>query len=144
MVEARDDLTGYPEATIVTSTKSAPVAAFVRNQILLRWGWPMVVLVNGGSEFEGDLIALLENLGIKRVVISPYNSRANGLNERRHFSIASALAKLCKGKTVGWQKWLPYVLHADRTSVRESHGKTSFFLAHGFNPTSEFEVDHPS
>ena len=144
VVEARDDLTGYPEATIVTSTKSAPVAAFVRKQILLRWGWPMVVLVDGGSEFEGDLVALLENLGIKRVVISPYNSRANGLNERGHFSIASALAKLCKGKTVGWQKWLPYVLHADRTSVRESHGKTSFFLAHGFNPTSEFEVDHPS
>jgi len=102
MVEARDDLTGYPKATIVTLTKLAPVAAFVRKQILLRWGWLIVVLVNGGSEFEGDLVTLLENLRIKRVVISPYNSRANSLNERGHFSITLALAKLCKGKTVGW------------------------------------------
>ena len=60
----------------------------------------MVVLVNGGSEFEEDLITLLKNLRIKRVVISPYNLRANSLNERGYFSIALALAKLYKGKIV--------------------------------------------
>ena len=60
----------------------------------------MVVLVNGGSKFEGDLIVLLKNLRIRRVVISPYNLRANSLNERGYFSIALALAKLYKGKTV--------------------------------------------
>jgi len=60
----------------------------------------MVVLVNGGSEFEGDLITLLKNFRIKRVVISPYNLRANSLNERGYFSITLILAKLYKGKIV--------------------------------------------
>jgi hypothetical protein len=143
VIEARDDLTGYIKATIVTLIKLTLIAAFVRKQILLRWGWLIIVLINSGGEFKGSLIELLKNLGIRRVVISPYNSRANGLNERGYFSIALALAKLYKGKTVRWQKWLPYVLHADRTSVRESHSKSPFFLAYGFNPTSEFKVDHP-
>jgi len=62
----------------------------------------MVVLVNSGSEFEGDLVTLFKNLRIKRVVISPYNLKANGLNEKGHFSIALVLAKLCKGKIVRW------------------------------------------
>jgi len=60
----------------------------------------MVVLVNSGSEFEEDLITLLKNLGIKRVIISPYNLKANSLNERGYFSIALALTKLCKGKII--------------------------------------------
>ena len=60
----------------------------------------MVVLVNGGSEFEEDLITLLKNLRIKRVVISPYNLRANGLNEKGYFSITLVLTKLYKGKIV--------------------------------------------
>ena len=62
----------------------------------------MVVLVNGGSEFEGDLITLLKNLRIKRVVISPYNLRANSLNKRGYFSITLIFAKLYKGKIVRW------------------------------------------
>ena len=43
---------------------------------------------------------LFKNLRIRRVVISLYNSRANSLGERGYFSIASALAKLYKEKTV--------------------------------------------
>jgi len=62
----------------------------------------MVVLVNSGSEFEGDLVTLLKNFRIKRVIISPYNLRANSLNERGYFSIALVLTKLCKGKIVRW------------------------------------------
>jgi len=60
----------------------------------------MVVLVNSGSKFEGDLVTLFKNLRIKRVIISPYNLRANGLNEKGHFSIALVLTKLYKGKIV--------------------------------------------
>jgi len=60
----------------------------------------MVVLVNSGSEFEGDLVTLLKNLGIKRVVISPYNLKVNSLNERGYFSITLVFAKLYKGKIV--------------------------------------------
>jgi hypothetical protein len=35
--------------------------------------------------------------GIKRVVISPYNVKANGIIERGHKPIINALAKIIKG-----------------------------------------------
>ena len=37
------------------------------------------------------------NYGIKRVVISPYNIKANGMIERGYKSIINALAKIIKG-----------------------------------------------
>jgi hypothetical protein len=35
--------------------------------------------------------------GIKRVIISPYNVKANGIIERGHKSIINALVKMTKG-----------------------------------------------
>jgi hypothetical protein len=43
------------------------------------------------------------NYGIKRVVISPYNAKANGIIEKNHKPVINALTKITKG---GISKWI--------------------------------------
>jgi hypothetical protein len=47
---------------------------------------------------------------IKRVVISPYNVKANGMIERDHKSVINALAKITKGGIGKWVRNLHIVL----------------------------------
>lgn len=143
-VEARDDLTGYPEACLSGDRTAAKVFDFIYENILSRWGWPLLVTIDGGSEFKGEVKEGLEAMRIKRVNISPYNSRANGQVEAGHFTIASALAKLDTGQKGGLNMKLAAVLYADRTTTRASHGMTPFWLAHGYDPISPIEIDVPS
>ena len=118
LLEARDDLTGFVEIKILPDRKAILVRRFLEYDIFLRWGLPLCVVVDGGSEFKKEVIEILRQLKIQRVVISPYNSRANGINEQGYIPIATALAKITKGIGKGWRALLPYVRHADRTNPR--------------------------
>ena len=143
-MEARDDLTGFVEAEILAAKTAAAAESFIKRHILLRWGIPYCVVVDGGSEFKGECEAILNRLSIHRVVISPYNSRANGVNEVGHIPIAAALAKMIARTGKRWKTYLLYVLHADRTTVRGTLGKSPFFLVHNYDPVSPVENDVPS
>jgi hypothetical protein len=65
---------------------------------------------------------------IKRVVISPYNVKANGMIERGHKSIIDALAKMTKGGIDKWVRNLHTVLWVDKIIIRKSTGYTPFYL----------------
>ena len=71
--------------------------SFLRRQIFLRYGLPITVVVDGGSEFKKEVVEILKRLEVDRVSISPYNSRANGVNEAGYILIAVALAKITNG-----------------------------------------------
>ena len=143
-IEARDDLSGYPEARVTRIRSAQRIMDFIEDHILWKWGWPLSVTVDGGSEFKKEVIEGLKERRIQRVTISSYNSRANGQNENGHFRIASALAKFdlnCKG---GLDRKVQAVLMAERTTLKASHGMTPFYLSHGFDPISPIELDLPS
>ena len=145
LIEARDDLTGFVEASILPDKSSASVRRFLQNDIFLRWGLPLCIVVDGGSEFKGEVKSILWQLKVQRVVISPYNSRANGINEQGHIPIATSLAKYTNGTGKYWRDFLPYVLHADRTTVRGPlQGRSPFSMIHNYEPISPIENDVPS
>ena len=144
LIEARDDLTNFLVARILSNTKSATVAHFFLHEIILQYGLPVEVLVDGGSELKGEVDALLGSFNIKRIEISPYNSRANGINEAGHFPLAQGLAKLVQTTKKDAYDLIDHLVWADRTSVRQSHGFTPFYLLHGFHPVSEIELDVPT
>ncbi|ORY56599.1 uncharacterized protein BCR38DRAFT_355580 [Pseudomassariella vexata] len=84
---------------------------------------------------------ILAKLNIQQITTSPYNARANGINESGHISIASSLAKMTDGTGKSWRSLLPAVLFADRTSIRSTTGKTPFRLVHGYDPITPIEMD---
>ena len=102
------------------------------------------MVIDGGSEFKKEVVQILKNLQIPRVTISPYNSRANRVNEVGHISIAASLAKATGGTGKGWKTLLPYVLFADRTTVRVIYGTLPFVLTHNYEPLGPIENDVPT
>jgi len=85
------------------------------------------LVVDRGPENRGVAAAFTKKYGIERVQISAYNSKANRMIERGHKSITEALAKMSRGRG-HWQRHLPAVLLADRTSVYGPTGVTPFSL----------------
>ncbi|AEO63298.1 uncharacterized protein THITE_2042389, partial [Thermothielavioides terrestris NRRL 8126] len=57
-------------------------------------GYPIVVVVDGGSKFKGEVKEILYKLGIKRVIILLYNSYINGVNEASYIPIATLFIKM--------------------------------------------------
>jgi hypothetical protein len=53
--------------------------------------------VDEGLENKNVVEQLAANYGIKRVVISAYNFKANGMIERGHLSIVNTFAKMIDG-----------------------------------------------
>jgi hypothetical protein len=43
-----------------------------------------------------------------------------------------------------WQEWLPYALHAYRTTIRTSTGATPYSLVYGMEAVMPLEVEIPS
>lgn len=133
LISARCDLSGWIEARAVWHGTSSEVALFVQEDIVHRHGLPIVVVVDGGSEFKGELTNLLENLGVYRVVTSAYHPQANGMIENGHKSVLNGLAKGLKDQdsTDTWERHLSAVLWADRITAKRTTGESPFMLVYG-------------
>ena len=82
----------------------------------------------------------MKRYGIPQIRISPYNSQANGVVERGHFTIREALVKACEGDLTKWPKLLPHAVFADRITVRRATGLSPFYLLHGIHPVLPFDL----
>jgi hypothetical protein len=144
LAEARCDLTGWVEAEPITAINARKMLRFLRDKVIFRFGTPLVVVVDGGSENKSVLASLCRRLGVKRVVISAYNPRANGIVEQGHLPLISSIVKMLNGSSQNWVEILPLVLFADRITVRASTGQTPFFLVHGYIPILPIETRYPT
>lgn len=92
----------------------------------------------------GQFAQYLSTIRVKKIIISAYNPRANSVAKHSHFTIVSAIRKMLNGNVTGQVRILPYALFANRTSLRRSHGKSPFYLLHGFKPIIPIETTIPT
>jgi hypothetical protein len=100
--------------------------------------------VDGGPENKDVVEQLAADYGIKRVIISVYNFKANGIIERGYLPIVNAFAKITDGGEGNWVQNLHAVLWADRTTVRKSTGYTPFYLNINNEPILPIELNIPT
>jgi hypothetical protein len=129
---AREDVSGWVEARALKDNDSASIARFLWEEVITKHGIFGRLICDGGPEnkkWVKDLVALY---GVDRIVVSAYNPHANGMVERGHKPIVDSLSKLTNGGHGSWSDLLHLVLWADRTTVRQSTGKTPFELLYGY------------
>ena len=131
LVVCRDDLSGWVEARALSAVNAQSVAKFIWEDVICRHGVFGRMVVDGGGEFKGEVIEILQKYGISCVKISAYNSKANGVAEGGHKPLINALMKLSEGGVKKWTRYLHAVLFADRTSVHGPSGHTPFYLVYG-------------
>jgi hypothetical protein len=68
------------------------------------------LVINESPENKDLIMQFVTDYGIKRIVISPYNIKTNGIIERDHKPVINALAKIIKGGISKWVRNLHAVL----------------------------------
>lgn len=141
LLEARCDMTGWIEAMPCKALTAANVRKFIR-RIIYRYGMPLKIVTDNGSELAKGIPDELDDLGITMAKISAYNSKSNGLIEVGHVSMVNYFKKL--GRLGKWVGLLDQALLADRSAIRGSHGCSPFWLLHGWEPILPMEVKVPT
>lgn len=140
VVHARCALSGYPEVRKLRAEKGTTVGTFIFEELLCRWGAIAEIITDNGPAMLQGLEFLRKRYGINHIKISPYNSRANGVIERRHRDVRDSLVKACKPDLSDWPQVLPSILWADRATVIRGVGYSPFQMVTGVEPRIPLDI----
>jgi hypothetical protein len=140
IMAARDDLTGVCEAQALKSCTARTLSTFFWKYIYCRYGVPLQVTTDNGSEVKAGFGELMKRMSVPHVKISPYNKHANGVVERGHFTLREALVKACRGRITHWPDLLAEVVFADRVTVSKVTGFSPYQLLHATDPILPFDL----
>ena len=108
------------------------VADLLVDNIILRFGMPLVIHSDQGREFENGLMkSLCTLLGCTNTRTAPYHPESDGMIERFNRTCLMMLSMFVNDRRDIWHELLPFVMHAYRTIVHESTGYSPFRLMMG-------------
>ena len=125
-----DRYTRWPEAIPMVDATAESCASALLSGWIARFGVPMTITSDQGQQFESHLWKALMNLLVtKRNRTTAYHPQANGLVERFHRHLKSALkARLTNSN---WVEELPIVLLGIRTTLKDDLSCTSAEMVYG-------------
>lgn len=111
-----DRFSRSPEAIPLKETSAHAVARAFHDNWIFRFGAPAVITSDQGAQFESQLFkALLSLVGTQRIRTTAYHPASNGMVERWHRSLKTAL--MCHADSQ-WTRTLSTVLLGLRTHLR--------------------------
>jgi hypothetical protein len=140
LAQGRCSISGWPEWRMFTNETAAALGNFVFEEVLCRWGAVVEIVTDNGSAWVKAIEWLSKRYGINHIKVSGYNSRANGIVERRHYDVREAISKACEGDLQLWTERVFYVFWAERVSIQKSTGYSPYYLAHGVEPLFPFDI----
>ncbi|TFY53807.1 hypothetical protein EVJ58_g9240 [Rhodofomes roseus] len=140
LVQARCSMSSYPEWRKLRTETAITLAKFIYEDILCRWGAVSEIVTDNGTAFLAAMKELEKRYGIRHIKISPYNSRANGIVERRHTDVREAAMKICGGNEAKWPSVIDAVFWAERVSIQKSTGMSPYRIVHGVEPLLPFDL----
>ena len=140
IVAATDDLSAAGEGRALSNNTATLIGKFLWEEILCRYGAVGQITTDNGPEVQAAVTHLMNRWHIPKITISPYNSKANGVVERRHFIIREAIVKSCEGDTSRWPDYVHQAFFADRVTIRRATGMSPFYLLYGVQPVLPFDL----
>ena len=133
-------LLSWPEWWPLGKENKKTLGDFIFEEILCRWGGIAEIVTGNGPAFVAATGYLSEKYGIHHIKISPYNSQANGLVERKHFDIHESIMKACNNDHTKWFLMVPVVFWADCVTICQLTGYSPFFIAHGVEAVLPLDI----
>src|SRR6267154_1985884 len=140
IVQTHCALTAYPKFRLLRTESAQTIAAFIFEDILCRWGPITELVTDNGSAYVAALDLLASRYHVTHIRISPYNSQANGIVERRHYDVREAIMKSSEGDESCWFKHAHSVFWAERITILKSTGLSPYFMVHGIEPLFPFDL----
>lgn len=111
-----DRFSRWPEAIQMQNMTAVTVANEVFKHWISRFGSPITIISDQGTQFESALFQALTHLvGAQKTRTTAYHPQSNDIVERMHRTLKAAL--MCSSKP--WLDILPTVLLGLRTSLKE-------------------------
>ena len=127
-----DYFSKWTEAFPMKNKCADTVADILVENIILRFGMPLVIHSDQGREFENGLMkSLCALLGCTKTRTAPYHPESDGMIERFNWTCLMMLSMFVNDRRDNWHELLPFIMHAYRTSVHESTGYSPFRLMMG-------------
>lgn len=124
-----DRYSRWPEVIPIENIETTTIAqAFLLN-LIARLGSLLRITTDSGSQFKSNLFQELNKLlGTKHLKTTAYHPSANGMVERLHRQLKTALK--CHGNE-NWMQTLPFVLLGIRAAFRDDLKSTTADLVYG-------------
>ena len=125
-----DRFTRWPEAIPLSDISAESCARALVNHWISRFGLPSEISSDRGAQFTSKLWQTMATLlGMQHIHTTAYHPQANGLVERFHRHMKSALRARLTGPR--WCDELPWVLLGIRTAPKEDLHSSSAELVYG-------------
>jgi hypothetical protein len=140
IVQARCSLSSYPEHRNLHKENRSTIGAFIFKEILCHWGALEGIVTDNSPASIEALNWLAEQYGIHHIRISPYNSQANRIVERRHLDVREVIMKVCNGEERKWPTATHTIFWAERITTHKALGNSTYDIAHGIEPLLPFDL----
>ena len=139
-----DCFSRWTEACPLPDKTAHSVADAFFNQVVCRFGMPIVIHSDQGQEFENKIMQELSILcGSHKTRTTPYHPESDGLVERFNRTLLMMLAMFASKNREDWDDLLPAVMMAYRSSVHESTGFSPYRLMFGEECTLPMDIGLP-
>jgi transposase InsO family protein len=98
---------------MLRAENACSLATFIFEDILCWWGAIEELVTDNGPAFVQAAEHLSAKYKINHIKISPYNSQANRIVERRHLDVREALVKASEDEEQHWPTAAPAVFWAE-------------------------------
>ena len=120
-----DYFTKWTEAYAIPNQEATTVATKLTEEFICRYGVPLQLHSDQGRNFESNLFQeVCRILGIEKSRTTALHPQSDGMIERFNRTLEAMLAMFVSDNQRDWDRCLPYVMMAYRTSVHETTGCT--------------------
>ena len=140
-----DHFTRYVQAFVTNNHTAHTTARVLYNNFFSVFGFPQKLMLDQGTEFTGDMIAVMcKLLGIEKIRTMPYHPQTNGSAERVHQTLQRMIGKLDPEKCRKWPKHIGSVLIAYNATQSQVTGYSPYFLMFGRRPWLPVDLLFPT
>lgn len=130
LVTIIDRCSRWPEAVPVSDISAETVARVIYDNWITRFGCPLRITTDQGRQFESTLfLKVMNKLGISRIRTTAYHPQSNGLVERFHRTLKTAL--IARVNKQQWVQELSTVLLGIRTVIHKETNYSPATMVYG-------------
>ena len=120
-----DYFTKWVEAFPLPNQEAKTVADKLVNEVICRFGVPLMIHSDQGGNFESALFAeVCQLLDIQKTRTTPYHPQSDGMVERYNRTLEMQLSKFADYNQKDWDVHIPMLLMAYRSAIHDTSGYT--------------------